>query len=233
MDTTGMHAESGRGRHWIFLGYAVGVGKTCAMLREGLQRKQSGEDVVIGFLEPHGRRKPIELARGLETMALMRVDYRGVGFDEFDADASIARRPEWLLVDELAHSNVPGAPLEKRWQSIGSVLEAGIDVMSTVNVQHVESLKETVFQVTGMRAVETVPDRVLDEADRVVLVDMPVDQLIWRLKRGRVLDPDELSSALTHFFRRSTLSALRTQALGLAERHANQAAKPRGRMWHV
>ena len=202
-----------RGRHKIFLGYAAGVGKTYTMLAEAHRRFSRGEDIVIGFVEPHRRQETIALTEGLEKVPTKKIEYRGTVFEELDTDAVLARKPEWVLVDELAHTNVPGTRHEKRWQSVEEILDAGINVISTVNVQHFESLNDTVAQITKVAVRETVPDRVLDQADEVVLVDITPDALINRLKRGVVYEPAKVPQALSHFFRRGNLVALRELAL--------------------
>jgi len=210
-----------RGRHRIFLGYAPGVGKTHAMLEEAHARLQAGEDVVVGSLEPHSRPDTAHLASGLERVPPLVVSYRGASFDELDVDAAIARRPTWLVVDELAHATAPGTPHIERWRAVDEVLSAGISVLSTVNIQHVESLGGFMLQVTGMSVSGTVPDDVLDAADDVAFVDISPDELIERLKRGEVYAQDDVARALTHFFRRSTLITLRERAQALlAERAA-------------
>ena len=202
-----------RGRHKIFLGYAPGVGKTFTMLSEAQRRVQRGEDVVIGFVETHGRKAIAELAEGLPIVPRKTIDYRGKTFEEMDTAAVIARRPAVVLVDELAHTNIPGTAHEKRWQSVEEILAANIDVISTVNVQHFESLNDTVYQITGVRVRETLPDSILDKADEVVLVDLTTDALINRLNRGVVYDLDKIPGALSNFFRRGNLVALRELAL--------------------
>jgi two-component system sensor histidine kinase KdpD len=216
-----------RGWHRIYLGYAVGVGKTYAMLAEGRRRAGLGEDVVIGLLEPHARAHTVALAAGLERLTPLRVEYRGTPFEELDVAESVARHPDWLLVDELAHTNTAGTAYDKRWQAVDAVLGAGVSVMSTVNVQHVESLNDFVFQVTGVRVRETVPDGVLDRADEIVLVDVPPDELIERLKRGGIYPASQVGSALMHFFRKSSLVALREQARSVRAEHARRASRPR------
>lgn len=215
---SGMEEASGRpsgprGRHKVFLGYAAGVGKTYTMLAEARRRASRGEDVVIGFVEPHRRPETIALTEGLEKVATKKLEYRGATFEELDTDAVIARNPEWVLVDELAHTNVPGTRHEKRWQSVEEILDAGINVISTVNVQHFESLNDKVEQITKVSIRETVPDRILDEADEVVLVDVTPDALINRIKRGVVYEESKVPQALSHFFRRGNLVALRELAL--------------------
>jgi len=212
-----------RGMHHVYLGYAVGVGKTRAMLSEARRLSKHHVDVVIGFLEPHGRADIVADARRIERLQPQRVEYKGVVFEELDVDAALARRPAWLLVDELAHEVTPGAAHDWQWQTVETLLDAGINVISTLNVQHVESLNDFVYQVTGIRVAETVPDRILDDADRIVLVDLPPDQLIARVRRGTIYGPDEIGPALTHFFRRSSLEALRGEALRLAQAHAEKA----------
>jgi two-component system sensor histidine kinase KdpD len=202
-----------RGRHKIFLGYAPGVGKTFTMLSEAQRRLERGQDLVIGFVETHGRVAIAELAEGLPVIPRKRIEYRGKVFEEMDTAAVIARRPAVVAVDELAHTNVPGSAHEKRWQSVDDILHAGIDVISTVNVQHFESLNDTVFEITGVRVRETLPDSVLDRADEVVLVDLTTDALINRLNRGVVYDLEKIPGALSNFFRRGNLAALRELAL--------------------
>ncbi len=207
------HVASTRGHHKIFLGYAAGVGKTYTMLSEAQRRASRGEDLVIGFVEPHKRPETQVLAEGLERVPTKKIDYRGSVFEELDTDAVIARHPQWVLVDELAHTNVPGTKHEKRWQSVEEILAAGINVISTVNVQHVESLNDTVCQITGVCVRETVPDRVVDTADEVVLVDITPQALVNRLKRGVIYEADKVPQALSNFFRTGNLVALRELAL--------------------
>ena len=202
-----------RGCHKIFLGYAAGVGKTFTMLSEAHRRVSRGEDVVVGYIEPHVRPDTAALVEGLEVMPPKRIHYHGANFTELDTDAIIARHPATVLVDELAHTNVPGTRHEKRWQSVEELLEAGINVLSTVNVQHLESLNDIVCQITGVCVRETVPDRVLDEADEVELVDVPPDALLNRLKRGAIYAPEKVDQALVNFFRRGNLVALRELSL--------------------
>lgn len=202
-----------RGRHKIFLGYAAGVGKTYTMLAEAQRRASRGEDVVIGYVEPHDRPETIALEAGLDAIPPKRVEYHGAVFEELDTDAVLARHPAWVLVDELAHTNVPGTRHGKRWQSVEELLDAGINVISTVNVQHFESLNDVVAQITGVCMRETVPDRVLDEADEVVLVDITPEALLNRLKRGVIYRPEKVEQALSNFFRRGNLVALRELAL--------------------
>jgi len=202
-----------RGQLKVFLGYAPGVGKTFGMLSEAHRRVSRGEDLVIGFVETHGRAETAELVAGLELLPLKRLEYRGKQFEELDTVAVIARRPKWVLVDELAHTNVPGTTHAKRWQSVEEILAAGISVITTLNIQHFESLNDTVREITGVRVQETLPDSVFDQADEVVLVDLTADTLLNRLKRGVVYDLDKIPGALANFFQRGNLVALRELAL--------------------
>jgi len=202
-----------RGQLKVFLGYAPGVGKTFSMLSEAHRRVSRGEDLVIGFAETHGRAEVAELVTGLEQVPLKRLEYRGKQFEELDTAAVIARRPEWVLIDELAHTNVPGTTHAKRWQSVEEIIAAGISVITTVNIQHFESLNDTVFEITSVRVQETLPDSVLDQADEVVLVDLTTNALLNRLKRGVVYDLDKIPGALANFFQRGNLVALRELAL--------------------
>lgn len=213
LDELKEHVSHARGRHKVFLGYAPGVGKTFTMLAEAQRRHARGEDIVIGFVEPHRRPETLALMEGLEQVPTKKIEYRGTVLEEMDTAAIIARRPEWVLVDELAHTNAPGASHEKRWQSVEEILDAGINVISTVNVQHFESLNDTVAQVTGVTVRETVPDRILDQADEVELVDITPEALVNRLKRGVIYAPDKVPQALANFFRRGNLVALRELAL--------------------
>ena len=183
------------------------------MLAEAHRRCSRGEDVVVGFVETHGRKETAELVDGLERLPLKQITYRGKEFEELDTDAVIARHPMWVLVDELAHTNVPGARHQKRWQSVEEIQAAGVNVITTVNVQHFESLNDTVFDITGVRVQETLPDAVLDQADEVVLVDLTTAALLNRLRRGVVYDVDKIPGALANFFKRENLVALRELAL--------------------
>jgi len=213
LDQARSHVARTRGCHKIFLGYAPGVGKTYTMLSEAQRRHQRGEDIVIGFVEPHKRPETIALMEGLEQVPTKKIEYRGAILEEMDTAAIVARHPQWVLVDELAHTNAPGAAHEKRWQSVEEILDAGINVISTVNVQHFESLNDTVSQITGVTVRETVPDRLLDEADEVVLVDITPEALVNRLNRGVIYTPEKVPQALANFFRRGNLVALRELAL--------------------
>ncbi len=206
-----------RGRLRIFFGSSAGVGKTYSMLRAARSERAAGTDVAIGYLEPHGRLETEQLAEGLERLPTLSVAYRGIVRQEFDLDAALARRPAIVLVDELAHSNliggVPQPRHPKRWQDIEELLVAGINVWTTVNVQHLESLNDLVFQTTGVRQTETLPDRVFDEADDIELIDLPADDLIARLHAGKVYVSDAVAAASERFFRKSNLMALREIAL--------------------
>jgi two-component system sensor histidine kinase KdpD len=202
-----------RGRYRILLGAAAGVGKTYRMLQEGRQAAAEGVDVVIGYLEPHDRPETTALAEGLETVARRAVGHEGLDLYEMDVEAIIRRSPELALVDELAHTNAPGSANLKRYQDIDDVLDAGIDVISTVNVQHLESLNDIVFELTGVRVRETFPDRILEEADEVVLVDLAPEELRERLRAGKVYAPGRIDAALENFFRSENLASLRQLAL--------------------
>ena len=202
-----------RGRYRILLGMAAGVGKTYRMLQEGRQAKAEGRDVVIGYLEPHDRPETAALAEGLEAVPRRVVPLGSLELEEMDVDAVIRRAPELALVDELAHTNARGSRNEKRYQDIDEILAAGIDVISTVNVQHLESLNDAVFELTGVRVRETFPDRMLDDADEVVLVDLSPEALQDRLRAGKVYPGGKVEQALLNFFRQDNLSTLRELAL--------------------
>ena len=202
-----------RGRYRILLGAAPGVGKTYRMLQEGRQAVAEGVDVVIGYLEPHDRPETSALAEGLETVPRRAVGHEGLELNEMDVEAIIRRSPELALIDELAHTNAPGSANLKRYQDIDDVLDAGIDVISTVNVQHLESLNDLVFELTGVRVRETFPDRILEEADEVVLVDLAPEELRERLRAGKVYAPGRIDAALENFFRSENLASLRQLAL--------------------
>jgi two-component system sensor histidine kinase KdpD len=202
-----------RGQFRIYLGAAPGVGKTFAMLNEGQRRRSRSTDVVIGFVETYNRPLTVKAAEGLEVVPRRRVEYRGTVLEEMDTDAVIARRPAIALVDELAHTNAPGSKHEKRWQDVEEILNAGISVISTVNIQHLESLKDKVEQITGIKVRETLPDRVVDEADDVELIDMAPDALRARMRHGNIYPPERAQLALQNFFRPGNLSALRELAL--------------------
>ncbi len=202
-----------RGQYRILLGMAAGVGKTYRMLQEGHQAQESGRKVVIGYLEPHDRPETIALAEGLEVVPRLRAAHGGLALEEMDVEAVIKRAPELALVDELAHTNAPGMRNEKRYQDIEEVLASGIDVISTVNVQHLESLNDAIFELTGVRVRETFPDRILDEADQVVLVDLTPEELQDRLSAGKVYPKERAEVALQNFFRYENLAKLRELVL--------------------
>jgi two-component system, OmpR family, sensor histidine kinase KdpD len=202
-----------RGHHKVFLGMAAGVGKTYQMLREGQAEAENGRDVVIGYLEPHGRADTVAQAEGLEVVPRRRVVYRDAVLEEMDLPGVLARKPELALIDELAHTNVPGVEHEKRYQDVEDVLAAGIDVFSSVNVQHLESLNDQVVELTGIRVRETVPDAVLGAADEVVLIDITPQSLIERLLAGKVYPAERVPTALNNFFKVENLSALREVSL--------------------
>ncbi|MGY4830550.1 two-component system sensor histidine kinase KdpD [Sphaerotilaceae bacterium SBD11-9] len=206
-------AQAQRGKLKIFFGASAGVGKTYAMLSAARALRSQGVDVVIGVIETHGRADTEALVGGLERLPLKEVSYRERTLREFDLDGALARKPQLILVDELAHSNVAGSRHPKRWQDVEELLGAGIDVWSTMNVQHLESLNDVVSGITGIRVQETVPDRVFDETDEVVIVDLPPDELLQRLKEGKVYLPQQAAAAVRNFFRKGNLIALRELAL--------------------
>jgi two-component system sensor histidine kinase KdpD len=206
-------AEKTRGIFKLFLGYAPGVGKTYSMLSEGIRRHSRGEDVVIGVVETHGRKAIGELAAQLETVPRRKIEYKGTLFEEMDVDAIVARRPAVVLVDELAHTNIPGSKHRKRYEDVKEILAAKIDVLSTVNIQHVESIAPTVRSFTGITVRETVPDWVLQTADETVLVDVTPEALRNRMRRGDVYTTEKVEQALKNFFRQGNLIALRELAL--------------------
>jgi two-component system sensor histidine kinase KdpD len=203
----------GRGQLKVFIGMAAGVGKTYRMLQEGQAEAESGRDVVIGYLESHGRADTAAQAKGLETLRRRRVVYRDRPMEEMDLPAIQARRPELCLIDELAHTNAPGVEHQKRYQDVRAVLDDGIDVFSTVNVQHLESLNDQVAQLTGTVVRETIPDDVVAAADEVVLVDLTPEALLARLQAGKVYPPERIPTALNNFFKIENLAALRETAL--------------------
>jgi two-component system, OmpR family, sensor histidine kinase KdpD len=219
----GNTGEAKRGTHKIYLGYAAGVGKTYQMLEDAQELRREGTDIAIGYFEPHGRQDTIAKTEGLEIVPRKRISYRGAFFEEMDTESILQRKPRICLVDELAHTNVPGSVRTKRWEDVLALLEAGISVLSTVNVQHLESLNDQVWQLTGVRVRETLPDWVVDEADQVVLVDLTPEALRNRIARGAIYAEDKAQKALRHFFKEQNLSALREIAL----RHAaHEVEKP-------
>jgi two-component system sensor histidine kinase KdpD len=206
-------SQEGRGQLRIYLGNAAGVGKTYDMLCEGHRRGERGTDVVVGFVETHGRKQTAALVEGLEVVPRARIAYRGTTFEEMDLDAVLARKPQVALVDELAHTNVPGSRNVKRWQDVEELLDAGVDVISTVNIQHLESLNDVVEKITGVPQRETIPDAVVRAADQVELVDMTPEALRRRMAHGNVYPPEKIDAALSNYFRTGNLSALRELAL--------------------
>jgi two-component system, OmpR family, sensor histidine kinase KdpD len=206
-------AEKKRGVFKLFLGYAPGVGKTFSMLSETLRRKNRGEDAVIGIVETHGRQGIVELAAQLEAVPRKKIEYKGTLFEEMDVDAIIARRPALVLVDELAHTNIPGSKHRKRYEDVQEILAANIDVISTLNIQHIESIAPTVRSITGITVRETVPDWVPLTATETVMVDLTPEALLNRMKRGDIYRTDKVEQSLKNFFRRGNLIALRELAL--------------------
>jgi len=209
MDTPSPH----RGRLKVYLGFAAGVGKTYQMLQDAHELVKRGVDVVIGYLEPHGRKDTIAQAQGLELIPRCKMEYRGAVFEEMNMQAILDRHPEVCVVDELPHTNVPGSTHLKRWENVLELLDAGIDVMTTMNIQHLESLNDQVKDMTGVQVRETIPDWVMKQADEVVMVDLTPRALINRLERGVVYPPEKAQRALQNFFKESTLVALREIAL--------------------
>jgi two-component system sensor histidine kinase KdpD len=205
--------EKSRGVFKLFLGYAPGVGKTFSMLSEALRRRSRGEDVVIGFIETHGRKGVEELAHQMESVPRKKVEYKGTVFEEMDVDAILARRPEVVLVDELAHTNIPGSKHRKRYEDVQELLAAKIDVISTLNIQHIESIAPIVRSITGIVVRETVPDWVPLTVSETVMVDLTPEALQNRMKRGDVYSPEKVERSLKNFFRRGNLIALRELAL--------------------
>ncbi len=204
---------SHRGKLKIFIGYAPGVGKTYTMLNEANRRLRRNQDIVIGYLESHGRKETEEQIGNLEIVPRKTVEYNGVTLEEMDTDAIIRRRPEAVIIDELAHTNVPGSKYKKRYEDSDEILNHGIDVISTLNIQHLESLNDIIKQITGIKINETLPDRIVENADEVVVVDLTPTALQNRLKAGRVYKEDNIDRALKNFFRRGNLNALRELAL--------------------
>ena len=205
--------EKQRGRFKVFLGYAPGVGKTFSMLSEGIRRKSRGEDVVIGIVETHGRTGTAELACKLEQVARREIEYKGTLFSELDVDAILKRAPQIALIDELAHTNIEGSRFSKRYEDVFLLLENNIDVLSTINIQHVESLQPRVQALTGITVREQVPDWVLDRADEIVISDLTPEALVTRMKRGDIYPAERVDRSLANFFRRGNLIALREMAL--------------------
>ncbi len=206
-------ADRPRGRLKVFLGYAPGVGKTFAMLSEGVRRAARGEDIIIGIVETHGRPATAAVAAQLPTVPTRSLDYKGTLFAEMDVDAILARNPRVALIDELAHTNVEGSRFIKRYEDVFALLDAGIDVLTTVNIQHIESMTPRVQALTGITVRETVPDWVLDRADEIVIADVTPEALVTRMRRGDIYPIERAERALANFFRRGNLIALREMAL--------------------
>jgi two-component system, OmpR family, sensor histidine kinase KdpD len=205
--------DNARGSLKIYLGYAAGVGKTFQMLADAHAAAQRGVDVAVAYCEPHARPDTIAQMQGLEAIPHRKIEYRGKAFDEMDTDAVLRRKPKIALVDELAHTNIPGSERTKRWEDVEVLLDAGIEVWTTMNVQHIESLNDQILQITGIQVRETVPDWVIRQATEIVAVDVTPDALLNRLKRGAIYKPEMVQKALTGFFKGSNLGALRELAL--------------------
>jgi two-component system, OmpR family, sensor histidine kinase KdpD len=206
-------ANEQRGKLKIYIGYAAGVGKTYKMLEDAQALKAQDADIAIGYFEPHGRQATIEKTAGMEIIPRAIIQYRGSQFEEMDTDAILARNPQLCLVDEFAHTNIPGSPRAKRWEDVEILRDAGIDVLTTMNVQHLESLNDQVMQIAGVRVRETVPDWVVQQADEIVIIDLTPRALLHRLERGVIYAREKVERALQNFFRESTLAALRELAL--------------------
>ena len=211
-----------RGKLKIFMGYAAGVGKTYKMLEEAQNLNASGVDIVVGYFEPHGRKETIAKTEGLEMVPRKNVQYRDSLFEEMDTDAILARHPRVCVVDEFPHTNVPGSERDKRWEDVEVLLAAGIDVLTTMNIQHLESLNDHIWQISGIRVRETIPDWVVQQADDVVMVDLTPRALLNRLQRGVVYERQKAELALQNFFREQTLVALRELALRQAAHEVEQ-----------
>jgi two-component system sensor histidine kinase KdpD len=227
-----------KGRLKIYLGYAAGVGKTYRMLEEAQEARRRGADIVVAYFEPHGRKETIAKTEGLEMIPRRTIPYAGTSFEEMDTDAVLRRHPAVAVVDEFAHTNVPGSERSKRWEDVRVLLDAGIDVWTSMNVQHLESLNDQVWHATGVRVRETVPDWVVDEADEVVMIDLTTRALRNRLERGVIYAPEKAQRAMDHFFTEANLSALREMALRhtaheveekLTAPAPQEAAEPTGR----
>jgi len=222
--------ETERARLRVYIGAAPGVGKTYEMPRDAHALRARGLDVVVGLVETYGRSETAAQLRDLELVPLRRIDYRGVTLEEMDVGAIVARRPQLCVVDELAHTNVPGSRHEKRYEDVIELLDAGIHVMTAVNIQHLETLNDAVARATGVRVRETVPDTFLNRADEVVNVDVTVEELRDRLREGKIYRPEKIEQALTNFFRKGNLSTLRELALrAVADEVGQKAASYRAR----
>ena len=226
-----------RGKLKILLGYAAGVGKTYRMLEEAHQLRAEGFDTVVGYFEPHGRKDTIEKLEGLELISRKRVEYRGHEFEEMDTDAILARAPQVCAVDEFPHTNVPGSDRAKRWEDVLLLLDSTINVLTTMNIQHLESLNDQVREISGIQVRETIPDWVVKQAEELVLIDIPPQALLNRLQRGVVYGPDKAQRAMENFFKEPTLAALRELALrqtahevDLRQREDSGKTEPRERI---
>src|SRR6266481_3426896 len=206
-------ADTPRGSLKVYLGYAAGVGKTFQMLADGHAAAERGVDVVLAYFQPHARPDTIEQAQGLEIVPHRKIEYRDRTFEEMDTEAVLRRKPSVALVDELAHTNIPGSERTKRWEDVQVVLDAGIEVWTTMNVQHIESLNDQIWQITGIQVRETVPDGIVRQAAEIVAVDVTPGALLNRLKRGAIYKPEMVEKALSGFFKGSNLGALRELAL--------------------
>lgn len=202
-----------RGHLKIFIGYAPGVGKTYSMLNEANRRAKRGEDIVVGYVEAHGREETDKQIGNLEVIPRKKIQYNGIALEETNVEAIIARHPKFVVIDELAHTNVPGSNNRKRYEDVDEILMHGISVLTTLNIQHLESLNDVVKQITGIPVRETIPDRIVENADEVVVVDITPDALQNRLKRGNIYRMDKIDQALKNFFRKGNLNALRELAL--------------------
>jgi len=224
----GENARGRRGRLHLYLGYAAGVGKTYRMLEDAQQIARQGKDIVVGYFEPHGRKDTMAKTAGLEMVPTRLSTIAGAVFQEMDTDAILARHPAICVVDELAHTNVPGSARAKRWEDVQVLLDAGIDVMTNMNIQHLESLNDHMFRITGIRVRETVPDWFIKSASEVIMVDATTSALLNRLRRGVIYAPEKAQRALENFFKESTLAALRELALRQTahELESRDAAQP-------
>ena len=215
-----------RGKLRLYLGFAAGVGKTYRMLEESHVLKARGTDVVLALVEPHGRAETARLVEGLEVVPRRVVEYRGVKVEEMDLEAVLARRPEIAVVDEIAHTNVPGSRNAKRWQDVLALLDAGINVVGALNIQHLESLNDLVQRATGVTVRETVPDSLLGQADQIVNLDLPVEDLLERLQAGKIYAPEKVAWAREHFFRDANLATLRELSLREVAESLERSAEP-------
>jgi two-component system sensor histidine kinase KdpD len=221
--------RSKRGRLKVYLGFAAGVGKTYRMLQEGHALRARGVDVVLGFVEPHDRKETIDLVDGLEAVPRQRIPYRGIDVEEMDVDAVIARHPQVAVVDEVAHTNAPGLKHRKRYEDVLELIDAGINVICAFNVQHLESLNDLVERTTGVIVRERVPDSFLKQADQVITLDLAVEDLLERLRAGKIYAPEKIPWALEHFFQEQNLATLRELALREVVESVERSAVPAGR----